>query len=273
MKRQTGSVQRRGSLGRKSGAASKNTRGGGRQGGSLVRFATTCLWLGGTTVFLVAVSWGLLAGYRYLTSHPYFTLREVSIEGNERLTDTAVLQLAGITPGENSLAVDMGRAKNRLMQNPWVERVLLRRILPDKVQIHVQERKAVFWVRKQDGLYFADRRGEAIAPVSRDRFVSLPLLDLGKQQEHRETVALFADRLQQRRLPFSAAEVDWVRFDSEFVLETQLRDSGPRVVLETHDLARHCQKLLAVWRDLNERDELDEASSLVFFRDKAWARF
>lgn len=257
---------------RRKKSAAQNVKRGSRKmrlGGVLGALAWSC----GTALFLVGLSWGLLAGYRYLTVHPYFSLQQLRIEGNERLDQETVLQLAGINTGDNSLAVDMGRAKTRLMRNPWIKDVLIRRILPDTLQIHIQEREAVFWVQHENRLFFADRRGEPIAPVTKEQFVSLPLLELDPEKDHRGTVAAFADRLQQQRLPFSAAEVDWVRFASDFVLEAQLRDSGPRIVLEIRDLARHCRKLLAVWRDLRTRQELAEASALVFFQDKAWVRF
>ena len=253
-------------------SAAQNVKRGSRKM-RLGRVLAALAWSCGIVVFLGGLSWGLLAGYRYLTVHPYFSLQQLRIEGNERLDRATVLQLAGISTGENSLAVDMGRAKTRLLRNPWVKDVVIRRILPDALQIHLQEHKAVFWVQHENRLFFADRRGKPIAPVSKEQFVSLPLLELPPVNEHRDTVAAFADRLQQQRLPFSAAEVDWVRFASEFVLEAQLRDSGPRIVLEIRDLARHCRKLLAVWRDLRTRQELAEASTLVFFQDKAWVRF
>ena len=96
--------------------------------------------------------------------------------GNVRLSHDMVLQYGGIREGDNSLAVSIAKVERNLRKTPWVEEASVKRLLPDRFVIKLKERLPTFWVHKDGVLYYANERGEIIAPVESKNFLSLPTL-------------------------------------------------------------------------------------------------
>jgi cell division protein FtsQ len=95
-------------------------------------------------VFLTAGGFfclGLLfvLGHDVLTQGRMFAAKEIAVTGNHRLTFTDVLALAGIEPGANIFAVNLGVARERLLANDWVAEARVRREIPDRLVVRVRE--------------------------------------------------------------------------------------------------------------------------------------
>ena len=125
---------------------------------------------------LAGLGVGLFESYTWLTEHPFFALRTISVTGNVRLSEEEVLSLAEVQPGVNSLAVNIREVEEKLLQNPWIESVSVARQFPDTLALEVKEKSPTFWMQSGEKLYYVDAAGRAIAPVDTNRFTSLPLL-------------------------------------------------------------------------------------------------
>ena len=234
----------------------------------------SALLRGGLISFLViCLSIALLAGYRWVTTSTYFNLQEIQIKGNVQLSEQDIMDRAELKQGNNCLALNMSRIKARLLQEPWVKNVLVRRVLPDKLVIKLNEHQPAYWLQKNDRLYYAESQGNIIAPVLPEGFVSLPLLSIKKNREiQMQGLEVIHEWTVQRKLPFSMAEVAWVHFITDDILEFYLRDQGMALRLGTGQLEKNFQYLNRVWTDLAGREELGEVDRILVYEQKAWVR-
>ncbi|EGB14855.1 Polypeptide-transport-associated domain protein FtsQ-type [Pseudodesulfovibrio mercurii] len=218
---------------------------------------------------------GLLYGYRYITAHPYFDLKEIRVAGNDRLSYETVLKTAGVQPGLNCLDMNVGEVKNRLDANPWIDSVTVRRELPDRLLIDVREKVPTFWVRQGDGLYFADARGRVIAPMHPGEQASLPILSVAEDlPDGPKVLSGILEKMASGGTPFTQAQTAWIKLTSAHDLEIYLDGAGEgrglTVKLSMDRWEVQLERLKVVWRDLMRRNEFDQAAIIAASGDKIW---
>lgn len=94
---------------------------------------------------------------------PFFQVSEIAVEGTTALTVDKVISLSGIQTGDNFFYLDTWNAKKDLKQNPFVEDVKIRRMLPNKVTIVVTERKSIGYIVTTDGYIQVGEDGRLLA--------------------------------------------------------------------------------------------------------------
>jgi cell division protein FtsQ len=89
----------------------------------------------------LAVALLLAAGVHLLMRSPLFELREVTVIGKPAHTDREQIRRATqqAVAGANFLAVDLDALRGALERLPWVRRVELRRIWPDRLEVTLEE--------------------------------------------------------------------------------------------------------------------------------------
>lgn len=94
-------------------------------------------------VVLLAVSAIFMVGYAAVTQSAYFSTRSIQITGQSRLSDTEVLNQAGINAGENLLAINLKVVRKRLLAHPWIAEASVAREIPGTIRISVSEHRAL----------------------------------------------------------------------------------------------------------------------------------
>jgi len=123
----------------------------------------------------------LLVGLAWVDKHP---LREVIFQSGFVHLDPQMLQpkIADLLEG-NVLEIDLGSIKKRLQTVPWVDRVSIRRVWPDRIKIHLTEKKVLArW--KDDG--FVSEQGVIFhAPITESAQALLSVLPIlsGKESD------------------------------------------------------------------------------------------
>jgi cell division protein FtsQ len=82
------------------------------------------------------------AGMQLLLRSPLFPLREVVVESTLRQAARDEVENAVEGFGGNFFAVDLGAVRARLEQVPWVRRVDVRRVWPDRLAVRIEEHVA-----------------------------------------------------------------------------------------------------------------------------------
>ncbi len=95
------------------------------------------------TLALVALPVLLLAGFAAATYTPLFRLRDIRVEGTQRLRPGEVITRAGIGSGTNVFHLDTGSIVSALEADPWIRSATVERHLPGSVVITVQERTPI----------------------------------------------------------------------------------------------------------------------------------
>ncbi|MFH1435946.1 MAG: FtsQ-type POTRA domain-containing protein [Pseudomonadota bacterium] len=88
-----------------------------------------------------------------------FRLHSVVIEGNKRFEQDDVMKLGRLHKGMSIFDVDPKGVEELLERQPWVKDADVKRVLPDGLTIHMQERVRAATLLIADVLYFVDREG------------------------------------------------------------------------------------------------------------------
>ncbi len=97
-----------------------------------------------SALFAVAFVLFALAGIRIVLSSPLFPVREITLRGD--LSHTARADLEQSARGRiagNFFALDLAGVRAGLEQLPWVRRVDVRRIWPDRIEVLIEEHVAL----------------------------------------------------------------------------------------------------------------------------------
>jgi cell division protein FtsQ len=143
--------------------------------------------------FVLIVAFGLvgLTGYgiyrlgkatlnRLVYDNPRFTIHQIVVDDDGALTPERVVQFAGVQVGQNLLSIDLDQVRDNLAMLPFVRAVEVRRLLPDRLFIRVNERVAVAGLRVAsrelgDTIFYVDRSGFVMKPIKlRDGTVLQP---------------------------------------------------------------------------------------------------
>lgn len=102
-------------------------------------------------------------------------LTTVELKGAQRTHKAALLSAAGTEYGAPLLAIDLKAAAAGMSAHPWVRTATLRRQLPNRLHIDVQEHspKALLM---QNGLMVVNTLGEPFKPFSSDDGIVLPAI-------------------------------------------------------------------------------------------------
>lgn len=112
---------------------------------------------------------------RFVTSHPYFTLTEIHVEGNRRLGRDEILKLAELQPGTSSWDASPEGVRVSLLRNPWIREAEVRREFPNGLSIAVVERRPAAVVQL-DGFYYVDHQGHVLGPLGAGDSRDFPLI-------------------------------------------------------------------------------------------------
>lgn len=130
---------------------------------------------------------------RYVRSAPAFAIRSIEIEGNERLTDEAILTEAGVALGTNVFLRAPDVIQRDLEGVPWIARARVTRRLPGSLQITIEERRPAL-ILLLDQPYLVDTEGAVIKPVEAGDPNDLPMVS-GMSLERFESDRLYRTRI------------------------------------------------------------------------------
>jgi cell division protein FtsQ len=91
-------------------------------------------------VFLPALLVG--GGCFYLVTADFLAIRTIRTNGCNLIDCEKIAARAGIAQGRNILFADVARTTRLLESDPWIYQAVVKRILPDTIEIQVEERQA-----------------------------------------------------------------------------------------------------------------------------------
>ena len=107
---------------------------------------------------------------------PIFTLQRVEVSGISYLTREQVLEIGRIHTGEPLFQLQTDAVAQNLMHDLRIESAVVRRRLPDRLEIEVVERKPVATVACDYGYLDLDHNGKIIAAYRALHSVPIPLI-------------------------------------------------------------------------------------------------
>ncbi len=139
----------------------------------------------------LVVSLALWRAVMLVAESPALQIAHIVLHGHDRLSRGEAMALLDDLHGQNILAVRLEDWRQRLMTSPWVEDAVLRRVLPNTLDVLVRERTPMGIARMGRDLYLVDQHGVVIdeyGPSYAD--LDLPVIDgLGPPPGEAEPVA------------------------------------------------------------------------------------
>jgi cell division septal protein FtsQ len=131
-----------------------------------------------TIAFLVSVLFVLtLCGtYIFMSHSPRFNLTCIGIEGNHKVSEEEILEKAKMELGSNIFRMDLGRIEDCIREDERIKDVWVKRKLPNRVLIEVEEKKPALWINLPDGLYGLSEDQEMIPLEEEDFDRDLPVV-------------------------------------------------------------------------------------------------
>ncbi len=111
-----------------------------------------------------------------LTVSAGFGVKQITVEGQQHMSDAELTHALGAGPGTMIFAFDTDAAKARLEAVPWIKRAQVMRLLPSTLQVVIEERVPFAMWQSKGQTYVVDREGAVLAPALREAYAELPLV-------------------------------------------------------------------------------------------------
>ena len=111
---------------------------------------------------VIAVLVFFIVGFIFLKSS-FFSIKEihVNIANNENITESKIIEISQLEIGQNMYSISKGKIKKNIERNPFVNKVKIKRSLPDKIIINVEERSIKFQLLNEENYIYVDNQGIA----------------------------------------------------------------------------------------------------------------
>jgi cell division protein FtsQ len=162
------------------------------------------------------------------------TVQSVTLDGRAETAQKEIVRMLGINRGDLMLYVDVDEARARLEALPWVKSAEVRRVWPNRIRVHIVERRPVALWQMDGTVAVIDAEGKPIVGEDPARFAELPLV-VGKGAE-KSVSALLALVATQPNLKFrvkAAVRVGERRWNLRLAngVEVRLPEEGAEAAL------------------------------------------
>ncbi len=101
--------------------------------------------------------------FYFIFTSSWFDIAEISISGNHYLDNETIQAQGGMKFHTNLFRFDIQEANNRLLRNPWIEDVSVKKIFPNQLSIHIAERKPGVILFHESRYYLVDMQGRILS--------------------------------------------------------------------------------------------------------------
>ena len=201
-----------------------------------------------TVVVVSALTFGGWRLYLEVTSTTRLEVSVIEIEGGSTVLYKDVLNLSGIERGINILKIDVKAAEVLIKTHPFIEDVVVKRVLPDTIRIELSERVPVALV-SADKLYAMDVNGVLFKEYSFADGLDLPVItgpDKGGDEwveEIKPRVLELLTILDEGTTRLKLAELSEIHGDPYYGLTLVTLNDGVKIDIGNEDFREKLAKL------------------------------
>lgn len=126
---------------------------------------------------------GIVTAHAMLTS-PFFMVKELTIRGNDYLPEEVLRRSEGSLL-RSIFLVNLAGVRKELMKERYVKDVFIRRELPDRIFIQIEERTPFAVLRSSTGTELIDREGIVLERLDPGKGESLPVINGGNRKRNK----------------------------------------------------------------------------------------
>lgn len=107
------------------------------------------------TVLLIII----IAGIIFALVSPIFNIKEINVSNNNQINTETIISLSQLNLGQNIFKFNKNKVNKNIKTNAYIESVEIKRKLPNKVQIQIEERKQEYNVEFLNGYAYINNQG------------------------------------------------------------------------------------------------------------------
>lgn len=127
-------------------------------------------------VILVLLSGILLESLYLLSRSKFFSVHQIQVKGNQRVSSERIVALSGINQDTNIFQISASEVARKIGREVWIEKTDVRRKFPLKVEIIIKERQPLAVVTFRDKFILVDKEAKILQVEKENIFPSLPLV-------------------------------------------------------------------------------------------------
>lgn len=204
---------------------------------------------------------GILLGIQMLRESDYFTVRNVRVIAQSRVSEQEIAGASDVRLGASIFDLDLSLIGRKIEENPWIARAEVVRSLPDEVVITVVEHQPRA-VIQLDYLYYVNAAGEVFKLLDSGDRLDYPiitgidrqfLLDrpADGQAWLRQALALVGEL--EGRQAFNLADISEIQIDLQDGLVVHTRQYGVPILFGQDAFASKLDRLEKIYADLEPR--------------------
>lgn len=107
-------------------------------------------------ILLIIVIIGIII---FLMLSPVFNVKNITVEGNSKITSEQIISLSKIQKDENMFKISDKEVKAQIKENPYIESIKIKRNIPDGITLVVEERNVDFMLEHGSSYAYIDNQG------------------------------------------------------------------------------------------------------------------
>jgi hypothetical protein len=192
---------------------------------------------------------------------PLFRVREVEIEGYQKIPKETLLSLLTIEGMPNLFTLRLRDVAQRLESHPWIDHVKVRKVFPDRIWVQVVERKPIAILQLEE-LYYIDSKGVIFSSLGdRDEYNFPFLTGLNRETLEKNPgeanrlimKALELLRIAEREKGSPLGEISEIHMEKAFGVHCFTEVEGLEVKMGWEDFGEKLKKLSLIWSDVQKR--------------------
>lgn len=108
------------------------------------------------TLLLLAI---IIGGICFALISPIFNIEDIKVNGNEQINSDMIVSLSQLQVGQNIFRFYKEKVINDIKTNAYVENVKIKRKIPNKIEITIEERKQDYNVEFLNGYAYINNQG------------------------------------------------------------------------------------------------------------------
>jgi cell division protein FtsQ len=196
----------------------------------------------------------LIGMFVFFTNFPVFKLKNIQVEGNQKVSYSDILSLCPVKLGQNLFQIDMGKIEKKILSEPRIEYIVIKRKFPHKIIIKLEEKKPTLLINLEK-MYGLTQKGEII-PLE-DNF-DLPVVngvDFGKTKPYQRLKSRKVDLALSLRNSLAGIDTNILNLISEINLKEKdnvilyLIPKGAKIFLGWGEFERKLVRLSLILKE------------------------
>lgn len=214
-------------------------------------------------IIIAAIIFGSIQLYKYITKSDNFLLTEITINGNQYLTNDEIISLTGLQKNKNIFNYKIEEIEAKLLASNWIQDVKITRSLPSAFKIEVTEHEPKFIIIQNNELYYLNNKAQFINKIDKNKFISLPILYINNAGNNEiKILPDFMNELETSKFQYALNEISWININPLYGFELFIEASNLILQIDKQNYEQNIKNLISVIDDLKKRKEINKVRKI-----------